>query len=113
MPKTMLSKFPGTCRECSAAIPRGAAIVYHGRHQGVSCARCAGITPEGVPTCEPAFVAGDRAAARGGLTVVRTSSGWSGTRNSRGRCEDAPAAAAAPSEPCAWPPSPVKIHHQP
>jgi len=94
--KTMLSKFPGTCRDCGARVPRGAEIIYHGRGSGITCAACAsGNGPEEYDEderarLEPGTLASDRRLARQGLTVVRFSSGESMTRNSRGRCEDAP-----------------------
>lgn len=98
MPKTMTSKFPGTCRECQASVPRGATIVYHGRGLGISCAKCAGedgdrnvAAPEDEAAgFEPGTLASDRRLARRGLSVIRFSSGATMTRNSRGRCEDAP-----------------------
>lgn len=97
MSKTMQSKFPGTCRECNARVPRGATIVYHGRGAGITCQSCAEGADDGEPVCEDTgaglesgTLASDRQLARAGITCVRTSSGWSGTRNSRGRCEDAP-----------------------
>ena len=103
--KLMISKYPGTCRDCGQPVSRGARIAYHGRGRGVSCAKCAseaeddyeaqgaGFTDAedmegGLPS--RAMLESDGRLARRGLTVVRTSSGWSGTRNSRGRCEDAP-----------------------
>lgn len=94
--KLMTSKFPGKCRDCGESIQRGQSIAYHGRGLGVSCADCAEIDPEDIPQeddsagLERGTLANDRRMARNGLTVVRTSSGWSGSRNSRGRCEDAP-----------------------
>lgn len=91
--KTMQSKFPGKCRDCGAPVARGATIVYHGKGAGISCASCAEVEPihEDVAAgFEHGTLANDRRLARTGLSVVRTSSGWSGTRNSRGRCEDAP-----------------------
>lgn len=91
--KTMHSKFPGVCRECNARVPRGATITYHGRGAGITCAACSGV-PVGdedeAAGLESGTLASDRRLARAGVSCVRTSSGWSGTRNSRGRCEDAP-----------------------
>jgi hypothetical protein len=94
--KTMQSKFPGVCRDCNSRVPKGALIVYHGKGLGISCAVCAEVSADDLPDedesagLERGTLASDRGLARRGLTVVRTSSGWSGTRNSRGRCEDAP-----------------------
>lgn len=91
--KTMISKFNGTCRDCGARVSRGAEIVYHGRGAGITCAACAGqdaSTEDERANLEPGTLASDRRLARQGLTVVRFSSGESMTRNSRGRCEDAP-----------------------
>ncbi len=105
------SKFPGTCRDCGARISRGQLVEFHGRGRGVSCVSCepkanAPLQPDApcwelinaekpededdAAGFERGTLASDRRLARNGLTVVRTSSGWSGTRNSRGRCEDAP-----------------------
>lgn len=90
----MKSKFPGKCRDCGATVSRGETIAYHGRGLGISCAECATELPDydedEAAGLESGTLANDRRMARNGLTVVRTSSGWSGTRNSRGRCEDAP-----------------------
>jgi hypothetical protein len=92
----MLSKFPGTCRDCGERVSRGSEIVYHGKGNGISCAACAEsegprfADEDDAAGLESGTLASDRRLARNGLTVVRTSSGWSGTRNSRGRCEDAP-----------------------
>lgn len=91
----MLSKFPGQCRECGAAVKRGETIVYHGKGMGISCARCADVEPierneDEAAGLEAGTLANDRRLAKQGLSVVRTSSGWTGTRNNRGRCEDAP-----------------------
>lgn len=41
--KTMISKFPGTCRDCGRGVGRGETIVYHGRGAGITCGRCAGL----------------------------------------------------------------------
>lgn len=95
----MIAKYHGKCRACGASIVPGDAIQYHGRRRGVSCFRCilapntgpdAGINEDERAGLEPGTLESDRRLARAGLTVVRTSSGWSGTRNARGRCEDAP-----------------------
>ncbi len=92
--KTMISKFPGSCRDCGARVSRGEQIIYHGRGAGITCAACAGgeepRDEDESAGLERGTLASDRRLARNGLTVVRFSSGESMTRNSRGRCEDAP-----------------------
>lgn len=97
MPKQMLSKFPGRCRDCGNRVERGDAITYHGRGLGVSCAKCSGMTEDDEPAHEDdaagferGTLASDRRIARQGLTVTRFAGGGTMTRNSRGRCEDAP-----------------------
>ena len=96
--KTMHSKFPGTCRDCKATVPKGALISYHGRGAGISCAACSGADADDAEPVREDAAAGfqrgtlatDRRLARSGLSVFRFSSGATMTRNSRGRCEDAP-----------------------
>lgn len=96
--KAMTSKFDGVCRDCGFKVTRGSEIVYHGRGAGITCAACMSgqeteeeETPEDERAgLEAGTLASDRRLARQGLTVVRFSSGESMTRNSRGRCEDAP-----------------------
>lgn len=86
---TIKAKFPGVCRNCKARISKGSTIAYYGRGAGISCAACVSDTGLEPGTLVDTF-ASDRALARSGLTVVRFPSGDSYTRNSLGRCEDAP-----------------------
>lgn len=65
--RTITARYPGTCRACRGAINPGDTI----RHAGRGRSYHADCSDDGV-------------------TTVRTSSGWTGTRNTRGRCEDAP-----------------------
>lgn len=96
--RIMVAKFPGTCRKCGSRISRGESIAWLGRGE-VYHEACTAIGHDvnGEPFdedaeagLEPGTLASDRNLSRRGITVVRTSSGWSGTRNSKGRCEDAP-----------------------
>jgi hypothetical protein len=74
--RTMAARYPGTCRRCRRPIEPGDPIRYGGRGLTYHLAdACAGA---------PGDEAGDR------VSVVRFSSGATFTRNSRGRCEDAP-----------------------
>jgi len=68
-PRILTARFAGRCRVCPDPIVAGDTIVHAGR----------GVTFH-------------QACASGGaaVTTVSTSSGWVGTRNVRGRCEDAP-----------------------
>lgn len=100
--KTMIAKFPGTCAACSEPIKRGDQINFFGRGHAEHAACRAGYaggdahedddgTQEDESAgLEPGTLANDRALARRGLSVTRFSSGDVMTRNSRGRCEDAP-----------------------
>ncbi len=93
--RLIIAKYRGVCIQCEQPIAKGDAIQYHGRGLGVSCEECAhenddSHSEDESAGLEPGTLASDRQLARRGLTVVRTSSGWSGTRNARGRCEDAP-----------------------
>ena len=94
--RVLTAKFPGTCCHCVGSIRPGNEIAHYGPRQTahLSCAR--GEDPGNVAEAELAQsefqqqLASDRRLARRGMTVVRTSSGWTGTRNARGRCKDAP-----------------------
>ena len=93
MMKTMIAKYPGTCSACSEPIKRGEPICFfgkgHAEHQ--HCAQENGAQDEdAVAGLEPGTLANDRRLARSGLSVTRYASGYVSTRNSRGRCEDAP-----------------------
>ena len=68
----MTNRFHGLC-DCGNAVPahQGTLERTASRRWRVVCRSC---NPAGTPE----------------VTTVRTSSGWTGTRNARGRCEDAP-----------------------
>jgi len=103
--KTMIAKYPGTCRACGKPIKRGDQINYFGRGrvEHFNCVMAstdsgyAGGDPfedeeseDERAGLEPGTLANDRRLARGGLSVTRFASGAVVTQNSRGRCEDAP-----------------------
>ncbi len=82
--RPMTARYRGTCTTCAKPIRPGDAIEHAGRGLTYHAGECAEQhDPDAQP--EPAR----RRNGRRGYTV-RTSSGWTGTRNSRGRCEDAP-----------------------
>ncbi len=68
----MTNRFSGQC-DCGNDVPAGQGTLYRSRNRRwrILCASCA-------PKANPELI------------CVQTSSGWSGTRNARGRCEDAP-----------------------
>ena len=112
--KTMLAKFPGTCKVCNDPIRKGDAINFFGRghaeHAGClksqnpadpqedrleqedleRAAVAKGFPEENDDSPRPNQLRGDRESARRGVSVTRFSSGAVVTRNARGRCEDAP-----------------------
>jgi len=70
----MKNRYAGQCVQCHEYVPAGLGTVTNrGRVWRIDCDACTGRTSE-----------------NSGLVCVKTSSGWSGTRNARGRCEDAP-----------------------
>jgi hypothetical protein len=69
----MTNKYPGQCAECGAIVPaNGGQLRKNGRMWEVRHLACSSGQKEQ------------------SVITTRTSSGWSGTRNARGRCEDAP-----------------------
>jgi len=69
---TRPNRYPGTCTVCSGSVARNAGTLLRiGSAWAVAHLACA---ESGQPQ----------------VYTVRTSSGWTGTRNTRGRCEDAP-----------------------
>jgi len=95
--KTMIARYPGTCRACGEAIRRGQTINFYGRgtveHQTCTQGRDEDAEEYGEDEAaglEPGTLANDRRLAKQGLSVIRFSSGAVMTQNSRGRCEDAP-----------------------
>lgn len=68
----MTNRFHGLC-DCGNAVPAGQGILERtaSRRWRVVCKSC---HPAGSPE----------------VTIVQVSSGWTGIRNARGRCEDAP-----------------------
>lgn len=91
--KTMIAKYPGTCRACGNAICRGDEINFFGKGHAEHSA-CLDETQRAnedeAAGLERGTLANDRRLARRGLSVTRFSSGTVVTQNSRGRCEDAP-----------------------
>ena len=69
----MRNKYAGTCADCRSRVAKGAGTVE--KTGGRWILKCDGCTSPD--------------AARS-LISVRTHSGWTGTRNAHGRCEDAP-----------------------
>lgn len=70
----MINRYPGQCVQCHEYVPAGlGTVTKRNRAWRIDCNACTGRMPE-----------------NSGVVCVRTSSGWSGTRNARGRCEDAP-----------------------
>jgi hypothetical protein len=70
----MKNRYAGQCVQCHEYVPSGlGTVTKRGRVWRIDCDACTGRMPE-----------------NSGLVCVKTSSGWSGTRNARGRCEDAP-----------------------
>lgn len=68
------NKFPGVCKECHDDVPAGTGIITPGRHRRweVLCGTCGAVSPDP-----------DR-------IVCTRIGGQTFTRNTRGRCEDAP-----------------------
>ncbi len=83
--RTMTARYRGTCRTCGGSIIPGDTIAHGGRGRTHHTA-CVG--PDNYSAINPAT--GERMSNRARVSIVRTSSGWEGTRNVRGRCEDAP-----------------------
>jgi hypothetical protein len=70
----MTNRYPGQCVQCHEYVPSGlGTVTKRGRVWRIDCNACTGNMPE-----------------ESGLVCVKLSSGWTGTRNARGRCEDAP-----------------------
>ena len=70
----MINRYPGQCVQCHEYVPSGlGTVTKRGRVWRIECNACTGRMPE-----------------ESGLVCVKLSSGWTGTRNARGRCEDAP-----------------------
>lgn len=98
--KTMLSKYPGTCRACGESINRGEQIAwskatgamhlecFHGEQDDAQ--EYGDDESEDSWPPSRATLESDRRVARQGLSVIRFSSGRVMTQNSHGRCEDAP-----------------------
>ena len=92
--KTLTAKFPGKCSDCGEPIHRGDTIAWlgHGTAQHIECyeeSRMDSCEDE-VAGLEPGTLDNDRSLAKRGLSVSRFSNGEVMTRNSKGRCEDAP-----------------------
>ncbi len=89
--KTMIAKYPGQCMTCGNPIRRGETINFHGRGRAehAACGEERAGEDERA-NLEPGTLANDRRLAERGLSVTRFASGAVVTRNSRGRCEDAP-----------------------
>lgn len=90
--KTMTAKYNGVCTGCGGSIRRGEKLVYGGRgltfHGACNPAEATDTAPDDYSNVNPAT--GGRMSNSARVTTFRTSSGWTGTRNSRGRCIDAP-----------------------
>jgi len=70
----MINRYPGQCVQCHEYVPTGLGTVSkRNRAWRIDCNACTGRMPED-----------------SGLVCVKLSSGWTCTRNARGRCEDAP-----------------------
>lgn len=97
--KAMIAKYPGTCTACGDPIKQGEPInhFHRGRTEHQSCTQVAAEDAEEhggedeSAGFEPGTLANDRRMAKRGLSIIRFASGAVMTRNSRGRCEDAPA----------------------
>jgi hypothetical protein len=88
--KQMTAKFRGRCTICSEPINPGDTINYHGRGH-VDHAECdVETTEDQAAGFEPGTLANDRWMARRGVSVTRFAGGATMTRNSAGRCIDAP-----------------------
>lgn len=74
MKKTLIAKYKSTCFECGQAITPGQKIKFYGSHHSEH---------------ENCQTAGESSGQSAGVVTFQTSGG-SFTRNSRGRCEDAP-----------------------
>lgn len=89
--KTMIAKYPGTCRACGESIvwSRSTGALHESCHQ---CEQqdMEEFGEDEAAGLEPGTLANDRRLAKRGLSVIRFSSGAVMTQNSRGRCEDAP-----------------------
>jgi hypothetical protein len=70
----MINRYPGQCVQCHEYVPSGlGTVTKRNRAWRIDCNACTG-----------------RVAQSTDLVCVKLSSGWTGTRNARGRCEDAP-----------------------
>lgn len=91
MAKIMTAKYRGRCDECRAPIAKGARILYQGRGNPVLHAHCAEAVaagPDDYSNINPAT--GARMSNNARVVVTRFAGGGTITRNSRGRCIDAP-----------------------
>jgi hypothetical protein len=70
----MTNRYSGQCVQCHETVPAGlGTVTKRNRAWRIDCNACTG-----------------RMAQSTDLVCVKLSSGWTGTRNARGRCEDAP-----------------------
>lgn len=92
------ARYPGTCCACGSKVHRGDRVEFLERGR-IACLTCHEETLEAgqnggdedeAAGFEPGTLASDRRLSRQGLSVARFAGGGVVTRNSRGRCEDAP-----------------------
>jgi hypothetical protein len=92
--RSMVAKYPGTCRRCAGPITPGQTIRWAGRgaswHLAAECtgpnADAGDRTSQGATEDEPrGWTPGDTGTYYGPSSAPRAS-----RRNARGRCEDAP-----------------------
>lgn len=90
--KTMTARYHGSCTGCGVSIRKGEKMNYGGKgltfHAYCNPDEAENVKPDDYSAINPAT--GGRMSNRARVHTFRTSSGWSGTRNARGRCEDAP-----------------------
>ena len=90
------ARYPGTCCACGLKVHRGDRVEFLERGR-IACIPCHEETLEHggdedeAAGFEAGTLASDRRLSRHGLSVTRFAGGGVATRNSRGRCEDAPA----------------------
>lgn len=92
------ARYPGVCCACGEKTKRGERVFFHG-HGRIECLVCHeetlkagqnGGDEDESAGFEPGTLSNDRRLSRQGLSVTRFAGGGVVTRNSRGRCEDAP-----------------------
>lgn len=84
--RRMTARYAGTCTTCNGTIRPGDEIEHAGRGLTYHAGTCA---EQHDPDATPAPSTSSRRRGRR-VHTVRTSSGWVGYQNARGRCEDAP-----------------------